>query len=176
MPRTTNLANLLTPRNYIPNFLKIRTKEAELIALVPKPPQLKVLDLVENCKLMGKPIRLIILKARQLGFSTYVEGLIFTDEVTHKLKTGLIVAHEDVASQNLYTMYKTYYENLPSELTPMKKYSNSQEMLFENPTGDLEEKRRNPGLQSTIKIASAHNVNYGRSSTIHNLHASEVAF
>jgi hypothetical protein len=92
------------------------------------------------------------------------------------LKNSLIVAHEDSASQNLYTMYKTYYENLPPELTPMTKYSNSQEMLFENPTNDIEEKRRNPGLQSKIRVASARNVNTGRSATIHNLHASEVAF
>jgi hypothetical protein len=73
-------------------------------------------------------------------------------------------------------MYKTFYENLPPELTPLTKYSNSQEMLFENPTNDVEEKRRNPGLQSRVRVASARNISTGRSMTIHNLHASEVAF
>jgi hypothetical protein len=167
---------LMQPRNYIPNFLKIRTKEATLVPLEPKPAQLKLLEMVEQCKAYHKPVRIIILKARQLGFSTYAEGLIFNDEVTNNLKNGLIIAHEDGASQNLYTMYKTFYDNLPPELTPMTKYSNAQEMLFENPTTDPEEKRNNPGLQSTIKIRSARNVNTGRSNTFHNMHCSEVAF
>jgi len=167
---------LMQPRNYIPNFLKIRTKNATLTNLVPKPAQLKLLETVEKCRAEGRPVRIIILKARQLGFSTFVEALIFNDEVTSRLKNGLIIAHEDQASQNLYTMYKTFYENLPAELAPMIKYSNSQEMLFENPTNDPEEKRRNPGLQSTIKVRSARNVDAGRSNTFHNMHCSEVAF
>lgn len=171
-----SLEKLLAPRNYLPNFLKVRTKDAELVPFSPKPAQDKLLRHVELCKANKEPIRVIILKARQMGFSTMVEGLIFNDEVTNPLKNGLIIAHEDSASQNLYTMFKTYYENLPPELTPMTKYSNSQEMLFENPTTDVDEKRRNPGLMSRIKVASARNVNTARSNTYHNIHASEVAF
>lgn len=170
------LADVLKPRNYIPRFLKIRTKDAELVNLKPKPAQEKLLRIVEECKERNKPVRVVILKARQLGFSTFIEGLIFNDEATHPLKRGQIVAHEDRASQNLYTMYKTFYENLPEELTPMRKLSNSQEMLFENPTSDLDEKRKNPGLRSSITISTAKTINTGRSSTIHNFHASEVAF
>lgn len=169
-------SELMNPEFYIPNFLKIRTKEAELVKLAPKPPQLKLQRTIRELREAGKPVRIIILKARQMGFSTYVEADVFVDTSTHPLKNSLIVAHEDSASQNLYTMYKTYYENLPPEITPMTKYSNAQEMLFENPTNDIAEKRRNPGLQSKIRVASARNVNTGRSSTIHNLHASEVAF
>lgn len=167
---------ILAPRNYFRAFLKIRTKEAELVPFILKPAQEKLLGLIEMCIAKGKPIRFIILKARQLGFSTVVEGTIFNDEVTHPLKNGLIIAHEDSASQNLYTMFKTFYENLPSELTPMTKNANQQEMVFENPTMDIEEKRRNPGLMSKISVKSARNVNTGRSSTFHNIHASEVAF
>ena len=170
------LKELLSPRNYIPNFLKIRTKDAQLVPLVPKRPQEKLLETVEDCRRRGKPVRIIILKARQMGFSTYVEALIFNDETTNKLKNGVIIAHQDDASQNLYTMYKTFYDYLPEELQPMRSTANSQELLFENPTQNPIEKKRNPGLQSRIKIATARNIDTGRSSTIHNLHASEVAF
>lgn len=170
------LQQLLMPRNYLPNFLKIRTKNAELVPFSVKPAQNKLLKAVEWCIAHKKPIRFIILKARQMGFSTLVEALIFHDEVTNKLKNALIIAHEDSASQNLYTMYKTYYDNLPAELSPMQKIANSQEMLFENPTADIEEHRRNPGLQSKVKIATARNVNTARSNTYHNLHCSETAF
>lgn len=168
--------NILEPRYYIPNFLKIRTKTAELVPLKPKPAQQKLLKVVENLRSQRKPIRIIILKARQLGFSTMIQGLVFQDETTNRLKNGMIIAHERPASANLYQMYRTFYENLPLELTPMVKYSNAQEMLFENPTNDIDEKRRNPGLQSRVSVVSAENVDAGRSQTIHNLHCSEVAF
>lgn len=168
--------NIFNPRFYIPKFLKIRDKKAQLINLNPKPAQKKLLDLVLKLREEKKPVRIIILKARQLGFSTMVEALIFNDEVSNRLKNAMIVAHEDEAARNLYQMYRTFYENLPPELTPMTKYSNAQEMLFENPTNNVDEKRKNPGLQSRVSVQSARNVDAGRSQTIHNLHASEVAF
>jgi hypothetical protein len=93
-----------------------------------------------------------------------------------KLTNSLIVAHEDDASTNLFNMSKLFYDELPNELKPMKKASNAKEVVFENPTLDPEEKQNNPGLRSRIKIATANNLGAGRSATIHNLHASEVAF
>jgi hypothetical protein len=174
MPLT--MKEILSPRNYIPAFLKIRDKNANLVQFKFNKAQRFVLDKIEDLKRREKPVRLILLKARQLGMSTFSEGYIFNDTATNPLKTSIIVAHEDSASQNLYQMYKTFYENLPPELTPMTKYSNAQEMLFENPTNDIDDKRKNPGLQSKVRVASARNVSTGRSMTIHNLHASEVAF
>ena len=170
------LNEILKPRFYIPNFLKIRDKNANLVNFKLNKAQKYLLDLIEEQQKKNKPIRIIVLKARQLGISTFTEGLIFVNTATKQLRNSLIIAHEDSASQNLYAMYKTFYENLPPELTPMTKYSNAQELVFENPTTDIEEKRRNPGLQSKVRVASARNVNTGRSMTIHNMHCSEVAF
>ncbi|WP_156932052.1 hypothetical protein [Bacillus sp. J37] len=73
-------------------------------------------------------------------------------------------------------MSKLFYDELPTPLRPMKKNSNSKELVFENPSLDPDEKRKNPGLRSKIKIESANNDGAGRSSTIHNLHVSELAF
>jgi hypothetical protein len=168
--------NILNPRFYLPRFLKIRTKTADLVPFSINEAQDIVLKVIEDLKAKGKPVRLIVLKARQMGISTLSEGLIFNDTITNMYKNSLIIAHEDIASQNLYQMYKTFYENLPSELTPMTKHANAGELSFENPTQDIEEKRKNPGLMSKVKVASARNVNTGRSDMINNLHASEVAF
>jgi hypothetical protein len=170
------LTELIKPRNYLPKCLKIRTKEGELKPFVINDAQDIVLQIIEEKKKNKKPIRLIVLKARQMGISTLTEGLIFNTTATTPLTNSLIVAHEDAASQNLYNMYRTYYENLPLELMPMKKYSNAQELLFENPTDDPVYKQQNPGLMSRVRVSTAKNVNTGRSWTIHNLHASEVAF
>jgi hypothetical protein len=124
----------------------------------------------------GKPIRVIWLKARQLGISTFSEGLIFHDDANNPFRNAMIIAHEDKATQNLFSMSKLFYEELPPSLRPMKKYSNEQALVFENPTNDENEKYKNPGLRSKITVATAKNVDTGRSSTVHALHASEVAF
>lgn len=166
----------MKPRYYLPAFLKIRTKDAQLVPFKINEAQKYVLNIIEDCNKKNKPVRLIILKARQMGISTFSEGYIFNKTSTNKLVNSLIIAHEDAASQNLYQMYKTYFENLPDELTPMIKKSNARELSFENPTTDIEEKRKNPGLRSKVTVSTANNVNTGRSSTIHHLHASEVAF
>jgi hypothetical protein len=157
-------------------MLKIRTKEGQLKNFSLNTMQYKIDATIERLKAEGKPVRIIILKYRQGGASTYTEGRIFHATSMNHLTNSLIVAHEDDASTNLFNMSKLFYDELPVELKPMKKSSNAKEVVFENPTMDAEEKRVNPGLRSRIKIASANNLGAGRSSTIHNLHASEVAF
>lgn len=161
---------------YAPKLLKIRTKQGQLKPFTMNNMQLKIDATIERLKAEGKPVRIIILKYRQGGASTYTEGRIFHATSMNHLMNSLIVAHEDDASTNLFNMSKLFYDELPTELKPMKKSSNAKEVVFENPTLDPEEKRRNPGLRSRIKIATANNLGAGRSSTTHNLHASEVAF
>lgn len=168
--------NILSPHFYIPNFLKIRNKNAELVNFTPNPAQLRLRDTIDKLRSEDKPVRIIILKARQMGFSTYTEAECFHQTVTNKYFNSTIIAHEDSASQNLYNMFKTYYDNLPQAIKPMRKRNNAKELLFENPTGDDLEKTRNPGLQSSVKVATAKNTATGRSQTIHFLHCSEVAF
>jgi hypothetical protein len=161
---------------YAPKLLKIRTKQGQLKPFSMNNMQLKIDATIERLKAEEKPVRIIILKYRQGGASTYTEGRIFHATSMNHLMNSLIVAHEDDASTNLFNMSKLFYDELPTELKPMKKSSNAKEVVFENPTLDPEEKRRNPGLRSRIKIATANNLGAGRSSTTHNLHASEVAF
>lgn len=168
--------DLLNPYIYIPSFLKIRTKTGSLEPFKPNKAQIKLLNSIEEQRAKKKPVRIIILKARQMGFSTMTEAVCFKDTVTRKWRKSLIIAHEDSASQNLYNMFKTFYFNLPEELMPMRKKNNSQELIFENPTADDIEKRRNPGLMSSVQVATAGNRGAGRSNTIHFLHCSEVAF
>lgn len=161
---------------YMKSFLKIRDKNANLIDFKINKAQIAFEDEIKRCEIEGKPKRFIILKARQMGFSTFTEGLIFHDTSTNPLKSSLIVAHEDQASQNLFNMSKLFYEELPDVIKPMKKYSNGRILSFENPTTDDFEKKKNPGLRSKITVSTAGTVEVGRSATYHNIHASEVAF
>lgn len=161
---------------YIEKFLKIRDKTATIIPFTLNQAQNRVMRLIESDEREGKPKRYIVLKARQMGLSTLFEGLIFQDTATRENKNSLIIAHEEQASSNLFNMSKLYFDYLPDVLKPMKKYANGKVLSFENPTNDDSEKAKNPGLRSKISIATAGSGEVGRSSTIHNLHASEVAF
>lgn len=161
---------------YVENFLKIKDKTATIIPFKLNKAQHIVARIMLNDIKNGKPRRYIVLKARQMGLSTWFEADIFHDTSTHENKNSLIIAHEEQASSNLFQMSKLYYENLPELIRPMKKYANGKVLSFENPANDENEKIANPGLRSKINIATAGSGEVGRSATYHNIHASEVAF
>lgn len=161
---------------YTKNFLKIRDKKSRLVDFKLNDAQRILLEKIKEDKEKGKPLRYIILKARQLGFSTFTEGFIYWDTTTNEYKNSLIIAHEDKATQNLFSMSKLFYEECPPAIQPMKKYSNEKALVFENPTADVEEKKKNPGLRSKITVATAGTSDTGRSGTFHNVHVSEIAF
>ncbi len=121
-------------------------------------------------------MRIIILKARQIGFSTATAALFFQRAATVPHTNAMIVAHKADASTNIFNKAKLFYEELPPELRPLKKASNAKELLFENPASKAEEKARDPGLRSKIVIETAGNKDAGRSATVHCLHLSELAY
>ena len=55
---------------YSESFLKIRTKNGRIIPFKPNEPQKRLLSVIEGERKAGRPVRIIILKARQMGFST----------------------------------------------------------------------------------------------------------
>jgi len=161
---------------YAPEALKLKTKEGTLEPFYLNTMQQRINNAAEAMKEKGRPVRLVVLKARQIGCSTWTEGKIFHSTAMNKLVNSLIVAHKEDASTNLFNMSKLYYDELPSWLQPMKKASNAKELIFENPTTDPKAKQQDPGLRSKIKIDTAKNQEAGRSDTTRNLHVSELAF
>lgn len=158
----------INTRLYIENYLKIKTKESEVIPFVMNPPQLKLYNVLKQQAELGKPQRVIILKARQMGFSTETEAIIFKKTATKSNVTSGIVAHKEDATTNLFNMSKLYLEGLPAKMRPATKASNAQEIIFDNKEGS--------GLRSKIKCMTAGGSGIGRSDTYQNLHISELAF
>ena len=70
---------LTDPKRYIESFLKIKTKEGKIVPFKLNESQEKLYRAIMEQVEAGKPVRIIILKARQMGFSTLTEGLIFHD-------------------------------------------------------------------------------------------------
>src|ERR1700692_4195426 len=58
----------------------------------------------------GRPVRIIVLKARQLGISTATEAVLFLWAFLHPGSNGLVLSHEDKQAQELYEMTRTYWE------------------------------------------------------------------
>lgn len=158
----------INTRQYVENFIKIRNKEGKIVPLKLNQPQLKLYDIIKRCKREHRPIRIIILKARQLGFSTAVESFLFKDTVTKFNRRTGIITHLDTATTNLFNMSKLMYEQLPNELKPSVRASNAKELIFDNEQGT--------GLKSKIKCMTAGTSGVGRSDTFDNLHLSELAF
>lgn len=162
------MINIRNGKEYIENFLYIRTKESELVKFKMNEPQRRLYDTMAELRRKRQPIRIIILKARQMGFSTLTEGLLFWATANGENTDSMIVAHVEEATHNLYRMSQTFYECLPEELKPARRTSNAQEIVFDT--------REGTGLKSRIRCATAGGSGIGRSYTLKNLHMSEFAF
>jgi len=139
----------------------------------------------------GKPVRYIILKARQMGLSTIIEALGYWWTTTHRNIHSLIIAHDSMAASNLYEMFKRYFDYSHAQFQPTRKYNNKKELVFDVDDRMKEEwnehishcrepekcgvSHKPPGLGSSIKTMVA-TEGKGRSLKIHFFHGSEVAF
>lgn len=148
---------------YARKCLKVRPKEGEIRPFILNTAQKFIHSRVEEqLKKTGK-VRAIILKGRQQGCSTYIEGR-FYHRVTHNFGVrAFILTHEDQATQNLYKMAQRYHEHCDPAVKPSIKASNARELSFD-------------ALDSGYALGTAGNKSVGRSSTIQYLHASEAAF
>ncbi len=160
------------PKIYIEQNLWIKTKEGNLAQLKLNTPQNLIYERIREIKARGKPIRIIILKARQEGVSTLCEGLIFERTARHENTHALIVAHEPESTDNIFQMSKLFYDMLKRK--PMRRYDNKKQMVFENP--NEETRGRDPGLRSRMVISTASKTKIGRGLTLQCFHGSEIAF
>ena len=158
----------INTKKYIEEYVKIRNKNSKIIPLKFNEPQLKYYNIIKELKRQKKPVRIIILKARQMGFSTETEAIFFKETVTKPNINTAIVAHKEDSTTNLFNMSKLMYDELPEPMKPEKKKSNAKELVFDKEDGS--------GLKSKIKCFTAGGKGIGRSDTINNLHLSELAF
>jgi hypothetical protein len=121
------------------------------------------IDAVEREYNAGRPLRFVVLKARQVGISTATEALLFLWAFLYRGSNSLVISYEDPQAQELFQMMKTYWDNWPHRSLYTLQYSTKRQLRW------LETK-------SQVRVATAKNVGGARGSTVHALHASEVAF
>lgn len=128
--------------------------------------QLDMLRKVEHQLATQKRIRIIILKARQLGMSTFTEAFAFTMAMMIQNYRVLIVTHEREASENILAMTKLFWDQFQYKA------------LF-TPKSDSRFESSWVETRSAMRIATAGqkgSAGVGRSKTTHFLHLSELAF
>ena len=109
--------------------------------------------------------RNIVLKARQVGITTWIAARFFLHTIQHPGTMTVQVAHDHSSAEAIFRIVHRFLENLPEELR----------------RGALKTSRANvrqirfSELDSEYRVESAADLNAGRGLTIHNLHCSEVA-
>jgi hypothetical protein len=145
------------------HYLKIRPKAGGLIPFVFNPVQKKLHAMIEEQRARIGRVRVVILKARQEGVSTYVAGRYYHKTIRNPGFLTAIVAHERPASKNLFKLVKRFHDCMPEDMRPVVGASNAEELLFSN-------------IDSGYLVSVATLDGSGRSSTAQALHASEAAF
>lgn len=119
-------------RAYIENLFYIKDKQGNKTKLKLNYAQQKVEAVIKKQEQEKKPVRIMVLKARQQGISTYIDALGFKRAITQKNKHFAIVTQETTATNNLLDRLKYAKDNLPDSLKPIEKKSNAKEIVWEN--------------------------------------------
>jgi len=138
-------------------LLCVRTRDGKLALLRP--------NAVQEAFEKARGERNIVLKARQLGLTTWVAARFFLRTITHPGTLSLQVAHTQEAAEEIFRIVHRFADSLPEQLRngPLKtSRANVRQIAF-------------PELDSTYMVVSAGERNAGRGLTAQNLHCSELA-
>lgn len=108
-------------------------------------------------------VRAIILKARQMGLSTYATGRVFWKSYFNAYNKSVVMAHDTATSDALFSMSRNIIENMPDQFKPKFKKSNAKEIMFEH-------------NDSGYRLYTAGSPEAGRGTTPTIAHLSEVGF
>ena len=123
-----------------------------------------------------KPVRIVVLKARQMGISTLFEGLGYWMLTMQEHSKGLVLSHDRDNAEHILAITErfTMYDDRHSRgLMPELRRSNRGELVFANPS--MHRRAEDPGLDSSLRVATADNRNAGHGWTGRFFHGSEVA-
>jgi hypothetical protein len=140
----------------VPLFLRIRDRSGRLIPLAQNP--------VQCAYAQRRTDRNIILKARQMGMTTYIAARFFLRTIARPGTVTLQVAHSLESAEQIFRIVRRFYDSLDPDVACCVKLSraNVRELSFAE-------------IDSRYLVDTAGNKHVGRGLTIHCLHASEVA-
>lgn len=143
--------------------LKISDFQGKIVPFIPNRPQRRFLQaILRQWKDVGM-IRVVIAKARKMGFSTVITAFIFWVLVTTAHKHALAGTHLESTNEVLVGIFNRFYREYPDKLKPTVGTNNASGMTFKN-------------IDSSYQVQAASNVEkVGRGFTGQLLHVSEIA-
>ena len=148
---------------YAKHALRIRTKEGKIAPLVLNEAQNRFCEVVIGQLQTTGIVRVVVLKGRQQGLSTVIEGIIYWWTSQHKAQKAIVMTHHSDSTKALFDMVKRYHDGCPEILKPQTKYSSRKELSFNV-------------LDSSYMVATAGGEGIGRGETLQLAHLSEAAF
>jgi hypothetical protein len=144
---------------WLQQHLKIRTKLGDLKSLGMNSVQEAYSRACDD----HKSKRNIVLKARQVGMTTYIAARFFVQTITRPGTLTMLVAHDREAAEEIFRIVHRFWDNLQDCWRgPLKtSHCSARELVF-------------PHVDSEFTVASA-DENAGRGRTIQNLHCTEVS-
>lgn len=143
------------PEKFAAKFLKILDKNNKLI-----PFNWNEMQKDFHSKRTGRDI---VLKARQIGFSTYIQGEIFRRLIT-KSTRALTLTHDDKTTQILRETADRFYKHCKfNNIHPARRLANASMSTFTD-------------FDSMHVVGTAGNTDIGRGGSYTDIHLSEVAF
>lgn len=120
-----SVEQLADPRFYLESFCRIKGKEGKgLIPFILKPAQLDIFNTIQ------KHNRVIIMKARQIGFSTAMTGYLYHKTITTPGVSTALVGYNNDLTAELLDKIKTFYRTTPDALKPTIHYNSKYEISF----------------------------------------------
>lgn len=138
-------------------------------------PQRRFVEKLESLRLAGKPIRLILLKARQWGGSTTSQIYMAWLQLVHKVGlNSLIIAHQANGSDEIMDMFNRMIEAYPVAMLHRLGETcddNEDKFVGVGKSGGI---KRVPQRNCKIKVGTAQNPNGCRGGDYNLVHLSEV--
>lgn len=143
--------------------LKIRSKEDGIVQFVLNDAQKIALAIMEEQKRKHGYIRVVILKGRQQGLSTLINGYLYRDTALNYGRKTVVVAHQAQTSTTLFEMTHRYHNNMPEAIRPATRYMSRSSLNFSE-------------MESSYLVVTAGGEDPARGETLQGGHLSELAF
>jgi len=147
---------------YAPAVLKVQTTRGRIVPFTLNRPQMILHTIIERYIKPYRPVRIIGLKSRRMGFSTYFSGRYYWKTSRKPNRYAAQITHEPEATDALFKMSKRFYDFSPPEHKPETKYNNTRLLEFNTKDGQ--------GLNSGFRVATAGKEDFGSGQLIHYCH------
>ncbi|MGB6973963.1 MAG: terminase [Terracidiphilus sp.] len=155
--RPVSLGGRTVAESFIAALLRVRMRDGRTAPLLPNP--------VQRTFEQRRGRHNIILKARQMGLTTWTAARFFLRTITQPGSLTLQVAHTQESAEAIFRIVHRFVRGLPAPLRlgPLRtSQANVRLLVF-------------PVLDAQYMVATAGDRNAGRGLTVQNLHCSELA-